>query len=246
MQAQQIPYDASTAFFINGEGGPLYHPHSWPINWGDFASTSGISKKITSYTFRKHMSAVLVAGKRSILTQCEEFALCHSDGTRKKYYSDEQARMAKSLLGQEVYAKTVAGAGGEAQGLTSKQSEISRRLKESHQVERLKLDKKKVEEMVLADIDQAKEKKPVERSDGRTRLFGEHVKMALCDAIQQGGLGGDFVRPLYLTKDGSALDLFFTGQAMVNKRYANYLLRLITMFGMDGHWSFKILKVNWK
>ena len=69
MQAQQIPYDASTAFFINGEGGPLYHPHSWPINWGDFASTSGISKKITSYTFRKHMSAVLVAGKRSILTQ---------------------------------------------------------------------------------------------------------------------------------------------------------------------------------
>ena len=142
------------------------------------------------------MSAVLVAGKKSILTECEEYALCHSAGKRQKYYSDEQANMAKSLLGQEVYVQMVAG--DEAQQETSKQSEISRKLRESHQVERLKLDKKKVEEMVLADMDQAKNKKPVERSDGRTRLFGDHIKMALCDAIQQAGLGGEFGRPLYL------------------------------------------------
>ena len=165
MEDKKIPYDTSTPFFINGEGGSLYQAHAWPLNWGDFASTSGFSSKITSYTFRKHMSAVLVAEKRSLLVECEEYALCHSEGTRKKYYSDEQARMAKSLLGQEVYGKTVAGA-EEAQGSTSKQSTISRRLKERHQVEMMKLDKKKVEQMVLADIDQAKEKKLVERSDG--------------------------------------------------------------------------------
>ena len=243
MKDRQIDYDTSTAFFINGEGGPLYHPKAYPINWGDFASTSGFSQKITSYSFRKNMSKVLVAEKSSLLVECEEYALCHSEGTRKKYYSDEQARMAKSLLGQEVYDKTVAGE-EEAQGSTSKQSTISRRLKENHQVEMMNLDKKKVEQMVLADIDQAKEKKPVERSDGRTRLFGDHTKMALCDAIQQFGLGGDFGRELYLTKDGNALDLFFTGQPMLNQRYAHYLLRLVTMFGMDGHWSFEILKVN--
>ena len=243
MKYWQIDFDTSTPFFINGEGGALYHPKAWPINWGDFSSTSGFSQRITSYSFRKNMSQVLVAAKSALIVECEEFALCHSEGTRKKYYGDKQMRMAKSLLGQESYDKTVAGA-EKAQGSTSRQSTISMRLKESHEAEMRNLDKKKVEEMVMADIDSAKEKKPAERADGQVRLFGDHTKMALCDVIQQFGLGGDFETNLYLTKDGNAIELFFTGQPMVNQRYAHYILRLVTMVGMDGHWSLEMLKVN--
>ena len=240
LEANGKPHDPSTPFFINPDGGPLYHSKSWPINWGDFAAASGLTKKVTNYTFRQNMSQTLIAARKAILTECEEYALCHSAGTRQKYYSDEQANMAKSLLGQDYYQKKVAGEKAPKEA-SEKQSEISKRTKERHEEARRKLDNEKIQQMVLADMELSKKQKPVMKSNERTSMFGDYVKMALCDAIQQAGLGGDFGRPLKLTKDGNALDLFFTGKPMVNPTYAKYILRLITMVGGD-HWSFKVLR----
>ena len=108
MKEESIPFDTDTAFFINADGQPLYSSHNWPINWGDFACASGIPK-VKNYTFRHNMSQVLTAQKRTLLTECEEWALCHAPGTREKYYSDQQAKMVESLMVQEFYQQHVAG-----------------------------------------------------------------------------------------------------------------------------------------
>ena len=132
--------------------------------------------------------------------------------------------MAKSLLGQEFYQQKVAGQEDTAE-VTEKLSEVSKRTKERHS----------------EDLRKKNEEKIRETSDGRTLQFSNHVKIALLDSIQTAGMGGDFGRPLNLTKHGNALDIFLTDQPLVNRRNAKILLKLLTIVP-PRHWSMEILQ----
>ena len=220
-------------FFINSTGGPLYTAHSRPIDWSDFSLASGVPN-VTTYTFRHKMSQVLTSQNKSILTECEEFALCHSANTRKQYYSDAHAEMAKSLMGQEVYSQMLAGE-EDTDRATEKLDEVSSLTKERHMAQMRKMEEKTLEQMISTELELSK------KAGGRRNV--SYVRVALCDAIYQAGTGGDFETPINVTNVGDTLDLFFTNLPLRNKKNEEILLRLITIVPKQ-YWSINALQEN--
>ena len=103
MDTRKIEYNNSSPFFINSKGNAYLRPHGTMLQWGDFATISGLPS-VTSMTFRKHMSNVLTNQNNVALTEMEEFSLCHKGSTQKKNYADQVAIKAKSVMAQAWYA----------------------------------------------------------------------------------------------------------------------------------------------
>ena len=106
------------------------------------------------------MSEVLASAEDAQITECEEFALCHGEGTRKKAYTTQKVKKSKAVMATNWYKKAFAP--GEASMVMDAETtkKVTERAKE-------RLDEERLHKLRKAEVAAAENFTAMQRADGR-------------------------------------------------------------------------------
>lgn len=96
------PEDPSLPFFINTKGGKMIHPNSTQLNWTDFSISAGCGP-VTSHVARKMQSQFITNSRDTLLLQCREFMMNHSEAIDKRFYQNSLRERDMAKIGQAIY-----------------------------------------------------------------------------------------------------------------------------------------------
>ena len=234
------PEDPSLPFFINTKGEKMIHPNSPSLKWTDFELIAGCGS-VTSHVARKMQSQFITNSRNTLLLQCREFMMNHSEEIDKRFYQNSLRERDMAKIGQAIYRTNL---GLEEERNDGQQNSTEGPLcVDEEQLERERRGQKRSNQIKFDNYLLEEARRDAQIKPTLTRLIGNRVKLALVQGIMH-------CKDRAITSKGDMCDLFMTGIPVVNKKNASILLRMVQLMYTrpdlrDGDLScFQILSEN--
>ena len=234
------PEDPSLPFFINTKGGKMIHPNSTQLNWTDFSIIAGCGP-VTSHVARKMQSQFITNSRDTLLLQCREFMMNHSEEIDKRFYQNSLRERDMAKIGQAIYRTKL---GLEEERIDGQQNSTESPLfVDEEQLARERRGQNRSAQIQFESYLKEEARRDALIKPSMTRLIGNRVKLALVQCIIE-------CKDKAITSTGDMCDLFMTGAPVVNKKNASVLLRMVQLMytrpePSDGdHSCFQILSEN--
>ena len=126
------------------------------------------------------MSEVLASAEDQQITECEQYALCHGEATRKKSYTSQKVKKSTKWY-QKAFAP------GEASMMMAdeKKKKVAERAQERQSKQLREQDEDGLKRLCAAEVAAGENFQAMQRSDGREQVFSNLTRIGLLAAIRK-------------------------------------------------------------
>ena len=183
------------------------------------------------------MSEVLASAEDQQITECEEYALCHGEVTRKKSYTSQKVKKSMASMGTDWYQKAFAPGEARLVMADEKKKKLAERAQERQCKQLREQEQDRLKKLCAAEVASAEDFQALQRSDGKDKVFSNLTRIGLLSAIREASESeADSPQVAERVKakvvpgkpGGIAAALLLSGSGLVNKHNAQLMVRLVT------------------